>query len=83
VNRSVLFVALLPLAACETAPPTHEQIVLRQMEEIVEAQQPQCVAVREVRRAQRFDYRVECDDGQVFDVRVSADGRVRVQPVAP
>jgi hypothetical protein len=76
--RSVLFIALLPLAACQITPPTHEQIVRRQMEEIVEAQQPQCVAVREVRRAQRFEYRVECDNGQVFDVRVSDDGRVRV-----
>jgi uncharacterized lipoprotein YmbA len=83
VNRIVLCVALLPLAACVTAPPTHEQIVLQQMEEIVEAQQPRCAAVRQVRRAQRFDYRVECDDGQVFDVRVSDDGRVRVQPAAP
>ena len=83
MKRGWAFIALLPLAACQTAPPTHEQIVQEQMEEIVEVQQPQCVALRQIRRAQRFDYRVECDNGQVFDVRVSADGRVRVQSVAP
>jgi uncharacterized lipoprotein YmbA len=82
VKRLALLLAL-PLAGCQTAPPTHQQIVRQQMEEIVEAQAPQCVTVREVRRAERFDYRVECDNGQVFDVRVSADGRVRVQLVAP
>jgi hypothetical protein len=82
VKRAALLLAL-PLAGCQTAPPTHQQIVHQQMGEIVEAHAPQCVVVREVRRTQRFDYRVECDNGQVFDVRVSADGRVRVQPAAP
>jgi hypothetical protein len=79
LNRAaLLLVLLLPLAACQTAPPTHEQIVQYQMEEIVEAQAPQCVAVRSVQRDQRFDYRVACSSGEVFRVRVSADGRVRV-----
>lgn len=67
------------LAGCQT-PPTHEQIVHEQLDEIVDAQVPDCGAVRVHVRHQRLDYHVVCQSGGAYRVRVAADGRVRVTP---
>jgi hypothetical protein len=70
------------LTACQTVPP-HDDIVRDHLTAIVSTQVPQCVAVRSVQRAHRLDYRVVCDSGEVFDVRVDAQGRVQIKAVAP
>lgn len=67
------------LGACQT-PPSHEQLVAEQLDAIVEAQAPECVAVRMHRRTQRLDYEVVCQSGSVYRVRVQPDGRVTVTP---
>lgn len=64
-------------AACQT-PPSHEQWVTEQLDAVVAAQAPECGAVRVYRRAQRLEYRVVCQSGAVYRVRVQADGRVKV-----
>ena len=67
------------LGACQT-PPSQEQLVAEQLDAIVEAQAPECVAVRKYRRTQRLDYQVVCQSGSVYRVRVQPDGRVTVMP---
>lgn len=69
------------LAGCQT-PPTQEQLVREQLGEIVDAQVPDCGAVRVHVRRQRLDYHVVCQTGAAYRVRVAADGRVRVTPEA-
>jgi hypothetical protein len=74
----------LGLAACQTPPPpTHAELVRSQLAELVAAQQQRCGAVQEYTRHDRLDYRVECASGQVYRVRVRADGRVTVAPYEP
>jgi len=65
------------LAGCQT-PPTQEQLVREQLGEIVDAQVPDCGAVRVHLRRQRLDYHVVCQSGAAYWVYVAADGRVRV-----
>jgi hypothetical protein len=69
------------LAGCQT-PPTQEQLVREQLGEIVDAQVPDCDAVRVHVRSQRLDYYVVCQSGAAYRVRVAADGRVRVMSEA-
>jgi hypothetical protein len=83
IRRAVAALAACLLAGCATTPLPHDDIVREHLSAIVGAQAPQCVAVRSVQRAQRFDYRVVCQSGEVFDVRVDAQGHVRVKAVAP
>jgi hypothetical protein len=66
------------LAACQT-PPDHEQLVVEQLEAVVHEQSPECIAVRVHQRVQRLDYRVVCQSGSVYLVRVQPDGRVTVK----
>jgi hypothetical protein len=47
---------------------------------ILASQHPSCGAVRLYSRRDRLDYRVECASGQVYRVRVSANGRVLITP---
>jgi hypothetical protein len=82
--RRWLCCSLLPcgLAACQTAPPPppHAEIVRSELTQILASQHPSCGAVRLHSRRDRLDYRVECASGQVYRVRVSADGRVLITP---
>jgi hypothetical protein len=81
-------VLLLPclLAGCQTLPPapppTHAEIVRGELSQLLASDHPSCGAVQLYSRHDRLDYRVECASGQVYRVRVSADGRVRVTPYA-
>ena len=72
-------VAVGVLAGCQT-PPTQEQVVREQLGEIVDAQVPDCGAVRVHVRRQRLDYHVVCQSGAAYRVRVTGDGRVQVTP---
>ena len=80
--RHWLCCGLLPcaLAACQTPPPPHAEIVRSELTLILASQHPSCGAVRLHSRRDRLDYRVECASGQVYRVRVSADGRVLITP---
>jgi hypothetical protein len=51
-----------------------------ELSQLLAADQPTCGAVLLYSRRGRLDYRVECSSGQVYRVRVSADGRVVVTP---
>lgn len=83
MSRLVLAVLLAwALAACQTPPPappppTHAEIVRGELSQLL-ADQPSCGTVRRYSRRGKLDYRVDCDSGQVYRVRVSADGRVLV-----
>jgi hypothetical protein len=74
--------ALWALTACQApaGPAPHADLVRDQLAEVVGQQTPHCGAVLEYLRHGRRDYRVECASGQVYRVRVSADGRVVVKP---
>jgi hypothetical protein len=79
--RGALCLTLCLLAACQTPPPpTHEEIVLDHLAQILATQQPACGAVRVYSRSGRLDYRVECASGQVYRVRVSGSGHVLITP---
>ena len=80
---------LLPwvLSGCQTPPPappppTHAEIVRGELSQLLASDHPSCGAVQLYSRHGRLDYRVECASGQVYRVRVSADGRVLVTPYA-
>jgi hypothetical protein len=73
------------LAGCQTPPPplpSHADIVRSELSQLVGVDEPTCGAVQVHSRQGRLDYRVECSSGQVFHVRVGADGRVRVTALA-
>jgi len=85
--RVCLQALCLPLvAACQAPPqeppqpPPHAELVRGELAQLVASQQPPCGAVLEYTRHGRLDYRVACRSGQVYRVRVSADGRVEVTP---
>lgn len=65
------------LVGCQT-PPGHDPWVNEQLGAVVATQAPECGVVRMVQRAQRLDYRVVCQSGSVYRVRVRPDGRVTV-----
>lgn len=87
--RGWLHALWLPgLLACQAPPPApsavpHAELVRGELAQLVAAQQPPCGAVLEYTRHGRLDYRVACASGQVYRVRVSADGRVVVLPYDP
>ena len=70
------------LAGCQT-PPGHDQWVGEQLDAVVASQAPECGAVLQHQRAQRLDYRVVCQSGNVYRVRVRPDGRVTVTLEGP
>jgi hypothetical protein len=83
VTRLRLALLTLPwlLAACATPPPpSHADFVRGELAELLATDQPSCGVVRLYSRRGRLDYRVECASGQVFRVRVSADGHVLITP---
>jgi hypothetical protein len=88
VTRGLLALTALPwlLAACATPPPppppSHADIVRGELAQLLATDQPSCGAVRLYSRRGRLDYRVECASGQVYRVRVSADGHVLITPYA-
>jgi len=77
--------ALLTLAACQSpvqpaGPAPHTDLVREQLAQVVGQQTPPCGAVLQFVRHDRLDYRVACASGNVYRVRVGADGRVVVKP---
>jgi len=74
--------ALGSLAACQgpAGPAPHADVMREQLALVVGQQTPPCGAVLEFVRHGRRDYRVDCASGQVYRVRVNADGRVVVKP---
>lgn len=82
MTRLRLALTALPwlLAACATPPPSHADFVRGELAELLTTDQPSCGVVRLYSRRGRLDYRVECASGQVFRVRVSADGHVLITP---
>ena len=82
-----LYALWLPwLSACQAPPSatapqaTHAAIVRAELAQLVDSQKPPCGAVLAYTRHDRLDYRVECQSGRVYRVRVSADGHVMVTP---
>ena len=83
---AALLLGGLALAGCQTPPavaPNHAEIVREQLAQLLADQMPACGTVRQYRRQDRLDYRVECSSGQAFRVRVAADGRVLITALAP
>jgi hypothetical protein len=74
------------LVACQAPPqasppaPPHAELVRGELAQLVASQQPPCGAVLEYTRHGRLDYRVQCQSGQAYRVRVSADGHIEVKP---
>jgi len=81
--RPPLAVALacLGLAACQTPPLTHGQLIRDHLAQLIGAQPARCGSVQAYSRDQRLRYRVECESGDVYGVGVEADGRVSVTPI--
>jgi hypothetical protein len=85
--RLVLALSAGLLAACQTAPepaptaaPSHADIVRGELAQILAVEYPACGTVRQHSRHDRLDYRVVCDSGVTFRVRVGGDGRVLITP---
>jgi len=91
VKAAAALLALL-LAGCQTPPPppppsppepSQAEVVREHLAQLLADTVPACGAVRQYRRQDRLDYRVDCSSGQAFRVRVLADGRVLITPLAP
>lgn len=81
LRRWVPLLCLPMLLACQTPP--HAALVRAELARIVADEQPPCGVVREYTRHGRLDYRVVCESGRVYRVRVGGDGRVLVAPHEP
>lgn len=87
MKAAVALLTLL-LAGCQTPPapppePSQAEVVREHLAQLLADVAPACGAVRQYRREDRLDYRVECSSGQAFRVRVDADGRVRINLLPP
>ena len=89
MKAAAALLALL-LAGCQTPPlpppppePSQAEVVREHLAQLLADVAPACGAVRQYRREDRLDYRVECSSGQAFRVRVDADGRVRINLLPP
>ncbi len=79
----VLGLACLGLAGCQTAPPSHRELIRDHLAKLIGAEPAPCGDVKSYVRKQRLQYRVECQTGDVYGVGVAPDGRVSVTPQAP
>lgn len=83
-RRWLPLLALPWLMACHTpAPAPHTVLVHAELARLVADQQPPCGAVSDYTRHGRLDYRVACESGRAYRVRVGGDGRVTVRPDEP
>ena len=73
-----LCLACVALAACESTPLTHGAIVRSQLAQAVQAQSRRCDDVVAYAGDGLLDYRVKCEAGQVYRVRMGANGRIDV-----
>ena len=70
----------LGLAGCQTAPQSHQELVLDHLAQLIGAEPVRCGEVKSYELLRRLQYRVECQSGNVYGVGVSPDGRVSVTP---
>jgi hypothetical protein len=70
---------LLALGACgEAKPPSHEDIVRKDLAAIIDLQGSPCGQVVAFEMDRQLDYRVECETGHVYRIHVSPEGHVNL-----
>lgn len=71
--------AILILSGCSEGPPaTHDEIIRKDLAEILNLQGSRCENVQSFEIDERFDYLVSCDNGVVYRIHVGAEGHVNV-----
>lgn len=81
---ALVIVSLLCLAACSSMPPTapHAELIRGELTNIIAIKGSPCGRVLEYSLDDRLDYRVVCESGLVYRVRVTAEGHVEAAPHA-
>ena len=74
------FLILLTLSACGEREDTrtHEEIIRADLAEILALQGSPCGEVISYRVNERMRYRLKCENGEIYRVRVSPAGQVKV-----
>ena len=84
-RRLALAIAvLLCLAACSSKPPPapHAELVRGELSDIIALNGSPCGRVLDHSLDDRLDYRVVCESGHVYRIRVTAEGQVQATPHA-
>ena len=83
-RQATVIVPLLCLAACSSLPPppTHEEVVRDGLTDLVAIKDPACGRVLDYSLDDKLDYRVVCESGLVYRIRVTAAGHVAATPHA-
>lgn len=84
MHRAMAIVPAVFLAACSSVPPPapHAEIVRGELTGIIAMKGSPCGLVREYSLDDRLDYRVLCESGHVYRIRVTAEGHVAATPEA-
>lgn len=76
---AALGIALLIVTGCGGEnPATHEDIIRKDLSEILSHQGSRCDNVQSFEIDERFDYLVRCDSGATYRIHVGAEGHVNV-----
>jgi hypothetical protein len=84
MHRAIAIVPAAFLAACSSVPPPapHAEIVRGELAGIIAMKGSPCGLVREYSLDDRLDYRVLCESGHVYRIRVTPEGHVAATPHA-
>ena len=76
--------ALFCLAACSSKPPPapHAELVRGDLSDIIAIKGSPCGRVLDHSLDDRLDYRVVCESGHIYRIRVTAEGHVEATPHA-
>lgn len=76
---ATLGIALLIVTGCgDENAATHEDIIRKDLSEILSHQGSRCENVQSFEIDERFDYLVRCDNGTTYRIHVGAEGHVKV-----
>jgi hypothetical protein len=82
-RRLALAIVALPcLAACSSKPPPtpHAELVRGDLSDIIAIKGLPCGRALDHSLDDRLDYRVVCESGHVYRIRVTAEGQVEATP---
>jgi hypothetical protein len=83
-RRALAVAALLCLVACSSKPPPapHADLVRGDLSDIITIKGLPCGRALDHSLDDRLDYRVVCESGHIYRIRVTAEGQVEAAPHA-
>jgi hypothetical protein len=64
-------------------PPSHQEIIMADFEEILELNQHACAGIVAFEKISDLEYLLTCKNGEYYRINVSHEGRVNVNPHKP